>query len=111
MLENQHHKVNSISLPCHLQNGANISGYTIQYTQLSTGVTITTSNHHPSFLCGQEFGGPYSCLVANSMFNTNQTYSFQVAARNNEGIGSFCDPITKSIPVTTHQGIDLVINR
>ena len=94
-------------LPCHLQNGANIIGYIIQYTQLSTGVAGRVSNRHGSFLCGQESGGPYSCRVAYTFFNSNQTYTFQVAARNNNGDGSFCDPITKFIPMTlTPQGID-----
>ena len=99
-------------LPCHLQNGADVSGrYTIQYTQLSTGVASTVSNHHTNFLCRQEPGGPYSCRMAYMFFNRNQTYTFQVAARNNNGVGSFSDPITKFIPITlTSQGIDPLIS-
>ena len=99
-------------LPCHLQNGADVSGYTIQYTQLSTGLATNISNHHNYLLCDQESGGPYSCQVANSLFNPDQAYTFQVAANNNEGVGSFSDPITKSIPIRMLQGtcIDHVIN-
>ena len=99
-------------VPCHLQNGADISGYIIQYTQMSTGVAINISNRHENLLCGQESGGPYSCQVANSLFNLNQAYTFQVAAQNNEGVGSFSNPITKSIPIRIHKGtcIDHVIN-
>ena len=70
---------------------------TIQYTQLSTGVATRISNCHPSFLCGQESGGPYSCRVANSLFRVNQMYSFQVAARNSHGDGSFSDPSLLSL--------------
>ena len=99
-------------LPCHLQNGADIIAYTIQYTQLSTGVTATVSNHHTSFLCGQESGGPYTCRVAYKFFNRNQTYTFQIAARSNNGDGSFSDPITKFIPITLiPQGIYPLINK
>ena len=94
------------SLPCHLQSGADISGYIINYTQLSTGTTTRVSNHHASFLCDQEPGSPYSCRVANSLFKPNQMYSFQVAAYNSHGDGSFSDPITAdSIPIPISQGI------
>ena len=66
---------------------------------------------HNSFLCGQESGGSYSCQVANSFFKLNEAYTFQVAAENNEGVGSFSDPITKSIPIrVTSQGIDPIIS-
>ena len=93
-------------LSCHLQNGADISGYIIQYIQLSTGVTTSFSNHHISYLCGQESGGPYSCRVANSLFRANQMYSFQVAARNSRGDSSFSDPVSvESIPIPISQGI------
>ena len=96
-------------LPCHLQNGADISGYTIQYTQLSTGVARMISNHHTSLLCDQESGGPYSCRVVSSLFRSYRMYAFQVAAQNNEGIGSFSDPITKLIPIMMSQGSESVI--
>ena len=96
-------------LPCHLQNGADISGYIIRYTQLSTGEASQISYLHTSFLCGQESDGPYTCRVAYTFFRSqNQTYAFQVAAQNIEGVGSFSDPITKFISSTMSifQGID-----
>ena len=77
-------------LPCHLQNGADIS-YIIEYTNLSTGVSRNISR--PDRECRQEPGGPYSCVVAASLFIPNVTYSFQVAAQNVYGIGSFNIPI------------------
>ena len=95
-------------LPCHLQNGADILGYIVQYTQLSTGVETRVSNRHTSFLCGQEPGSPYSCRVASSnlLFKPNQMYSFQVAAHNRHGDGSFSDPVTaESIPIPISQSI------
>ena len=101
-----HFNISWDPLSCHLQNGADISGYIILYTQLATGVAIRTSNRHAGFLCGQESGGPYSCRVANSLFRLNQTYSFQIAARNSHGGGSFSDPVSvESIPIPISQGI------
>ena len=93
-------------LPCHLQNGADISGYTIQYSPLPNGEATTISNRHGSFLCGQESGGPYSCRVSSTLFRLNQMYSFQVAAQNSHGDGSFSDPVSvESIPIPISQGI------
>ena len=94
-------------LPCHLQNGTGISGYTIQYTRLSISIATTISNCHASLQCAQELGGPYSCQVTSVLFNSNEMYSFQVAARNKFGDGSFSDPITKSIPIILSQGMML----
>ena len=38
--------------------------------------------------------------MTNSLFSPNQMYSFQVAARNRHGDGSFSDPVTaESIPI------------
>ena len=97
------------SLPCHLQNGADISGYIIRYSPLPNGEARTISNHHSRFLCGQESGGPYSCRVASSLFRPNQMYSLQVAARSSHGDGSFSDPVTtESIPIPISQGIDSI---
>ena len=78
---------------------------------MSTGVATRISNSHEDLLCGQEPDGPYSCRVANLLFISDEPYTFQVAARNKEGFGSFSDPITKSIPILniTSQGIDPVI--
>ena len=94
-------------LPCHLQNGADISSYTIQYTRLSTGVATTISNLHDNLQCVQEPGGPFSCRVANSLFSFNEMYSFKVASRNNFGESPFSNPVTKSIPIVLSQGMML----
>ena len=83
-------------LPCHLQNGANISGYNIiiQYTDLSTpGLTVNISSSDTRLDCRQEPRGPYSCLANASLFTSGVAYSFQVAARNMYGIGPFSDPV------------------
>ena len=82
-------------LPCHLQNGNNVAGYIIRYTQLSMGAgvanTIVPNN---KLICSQESGGPYSCLIAaESLFIPRMTYSFQVAARNGFGVGSFSNSV------------------
>ena len=43
--------------------------------------------------CHQEPGGPYSCLASSSFFLLHVTYSFQVAAQNSFGAGSFSTPV------------------
>ena len=92
-------------LPCHLQNGADITDndYIIQYTCLSTGVTAVIHSFHSDVQCSQEVdGGPYSCVVAESRVPSNQAYSIQVAAQNNPyGEGSFSDPINVTLPVSS----------
>ena len=80
-------------LPCHLQNGADITSYIIQYTHLST-LRITSSRSDVQ--CSEECGGLYSCVVAESLIPSNQVYSIQVAAQNTYGQGSFSDPINVS---------------
>ena len=62
----EHHGRVNISwdlLPCHLQNGADITSYIILYTRLSTGVTTRISSSSRNVDCSQEFGGLYSCVV------------------------------------------------
>ena len=81
-------------LPCHLQNGANISGYIIQYTTLTTGVPTNISSSQRRLECHQESGGPYSCIATATLFIPGETYSFQVTAQNIHGVGSFSDPVT-----------------
>ena len=77
-------------LPCHLQNGADVTVYSIQYTELPDGgPNIIDSKAE----CCQEPGGPYSCLAASSFFIPRVTYSFQVAARNSFGVGSFSNSV------------------
>ena len=88
-------------LPCHLQNGADISFYNIQYTRLSTGVTKRIFSFHSDVECSPEVGGLYSCVVAESVIPSNRTYSIQVAAHNNDGEGPFSDPINVSLPISS----------
>ena len=80
-------------LPCHLQNGADIIDYTIQYTQLSTEVATNISSSDNKLVCRQDSCGHYSCLPGPSVFMFGETYSFQVAAQNIYGLGSFSDPV------------------
>ena len=84
-------------LPCYLQNGADIFRYTIQYTRLSTGVATNISSSDSRLICRQESGGPYSCVAAPTLFIPRVTYSFQVAAQNNFGVGSFSNPVIFTI--------------
>ena len=90
-------------LPCHLQNGADVNGYIIQYTPLSTSMTTRITSSRDDVNCSQEVGGPYSCVVneSSSLISSYQSYSFQVAAQNNNGDGSFSDPINVSLPVSS----------
>ena len=81
-------------LPCHLQNGADISLYTIQYTRLTTGAPTNISSSDRRLECHRGSGGPYSCVVNATLFMLGETYSFQVAAQNIHGVGSFSDPVT-----------------
>ena len=82
-------------LPCHLQNGADITDYIIQYSPTSGREVhnITTTAGSSVLTCGRESGGPYRCLIAGRFFNRFKTYTFQVAARNSNGVGSFSDPV------------------
>ena len=68
---------------------------------MSTGVGINISSSHSGVNCSQEVGGPYSCVVAESLIPSNQAYSIQVAAQNSYGDGSFSDPINVSLPVSS----------
>ena len=81
-------------LPCHLQNGADVRDYIIQYTHLPNGEPTSISSSDSRFECRLEPGGPYSCVETISLFTPGVTYFFQVAAQNNHGVGSFSDPVT-----------------
>ena len=85
-------------LPCHLQNGADVTSYIIRYTHLSTGVAARITSSHSAMNCSQEVGGLYSCVVAESLIPSDQAYSIQVAAVNSFGEG---DPINVSLPVSS----------
>ena len=90
-------------LPCHLQNGADISGYIINYTPVSTGVAINISSSHSGVQCSKEVGDLYSCVLAESLISNDKAYTIQVAAVNNYGDGSFSAPVNVSvaIPIST----------
>ena len=80
-------------LSCHLQNGADVRFYNIQYTQLPAGGSNIIFSTNSKVECHQEPGGPYSCLAASSFFSGHVTYSFQVAAQNTFGVGSFSSSV------------------
>ena len=90
-------------LPCHLQNRADVTSYTIQYTRLSTGVVTRISSSNRNVNCSQEvaIGGLHSCVVSESLIPSNQAYSIQVAAVNNNGEGLFSNPVIASVPVSS----------
>ena len=96
-------------LPCHLQNVADINGYTIQYTHLSTGMTTQIYSFHEDVQCSQEVGSPYSCVVAESPIPSNQAYSFRVAVHNDYGHGSFSDPINVSLPESSRWSCTILL--
>ena len=81
-------------LPCHLQNGADVTVYKIQYTQLPGGGSNIIFSTNSKVKCRQEPGGPYSCLIASVFFIPRVTYSFQVAAQNSFGVGSLSNSVT-----------------
>ena len=81
-------------LPCHLQNGANIRDYIIQYTKLPGGQPkFIYSSTDSKVECHQEPGSPYLCLAASLFFIPHVTYSFQVAAQNSFGVGSYSNSV------------------
>ena len=86
-------------LPCHLQNGADITGYIIQYSPTSDGEAKNISISDNRGDCDVESGGRYSCLLpSSSLFTQRVPYSFQVAAVNSYGVGPFSDPVIGMIP-------------
>ena len=81
-------------LPCHLQNGADVRDYIMQYIDMTTGVATNISNSDRRLHCRQEHDGPYLCLANASLFTSGVAYSFQVAPQSIRGIGPFSDPVT-----------------
>ena len=84
-------------LPCHLQNGADISGYIIQYNRTSGSAARNISSSDSRVGCGVKSGGPYRCLLPSSLFTTEVPYSFQVAAVNSYGAGPFSGQVNSTI--------------
>ena len=80
-------------LPCHLQNGAHVTVYNIRYTELPAEKPTIIISTDSKVECRQEPGGPYSCLAASIFFIPHVTYSFQVAAQNSFGVGSFSNSV------------------
>ena len=75
----------------------------IRYTQLPGGGPTITFSTDSKVEFHQEPGGPYSCLAASSLFIHHETYSFQVAAQNSFGVGSFSNSVT-TVPGSSSQG-------
>ena len=85
-------------LSCHLQNGAAITGYIIQYSPTSGGAAHNISSSDSQVDCGVESGGRYRCSLPYSLFTTEVSYSFQVAAVNRYGTGQFSEQVIGMIP-------------
>ena len=85
-------------LPCHLQNGADITGYIIQYSPTSGGEAQNISSSDSRVNCGVESGGPYRCSLHSSLFTLGVSYSYQVAAVNSYGVGPFSGQVIGMIP-------------
>ena len=96
-------------LPCHLQNGADITSYNIRYRLASdSGDRVQTlSSVSKGLDCGQEPGGPYRCLtkILNDSIHLmqNQKYTFQVAAANGF-VGPYSDPVSATPGIPIHNG-------
>ena len=84
-------------LPCHLQNGADITDYIIQYNLTSTNETRSISTSDDRLSCRQEPVGPYRCYLTSSLLLEDQMYTFQVAAMNGYGVGPFSDPVKATL--------------
>ena len=80
-------------LSCHLQNGADIAEYIIQYTRLPNGTPSNISISDSRLECHQVADYPYSCLANRSLFISDEIYRFQVAVQNGFGVGSFSNPV------------------
>ena len=84
-------------IPCHLQNGADITDYIIQYSLTSTSEVKSISTSDDRLSCRQQPVGPYSCYFTSSLLLEDQLYTFQVAARNGYGVGPFSSAIRATL--------------
>ena len=101
-----HNKLNIFwdLLPCHLQNGADITGYIIQYSRTSGGEAQNISSSDNQLTC-EVYGGRYQqCLSLSTVityFTSGSSYTFQVAVVNSNGVSPFSDPVISEIYVQT----------
>ena len=89
-------------LPCHLQNGADITDYIIQYSRTSGGEARNISSLDNQLICEVDGGRYQQCLslaTVTMLFIYGTSYTFQVAAVNSNGVGPFSDPIISEIKV------------
>ena len=99
-------------LPCHLQNGADITDYIIQYSRTSGGEARNISSSDNQLTC-EVYGGRYqqcfSLTIVTILFIYGFSHTFQVAVVNRYGVGPFSDPITTIINVQSIYIIILII--
>ena len=90
-------------LPCHLTNGADISGYIIQYSHPSGEErNVSSSDTRLGVACRSEYDHRYSCSLSESkLLQKKVTYTFRVAAQNRYGVGPFSDPVFGMIGTTS----------
>ena len=99
-------------LPCHFQNGADITGYIIQYSRTSGGEAQNISSSDNQLTCEVYSGRYQQCLSLSTvtiLFTSGSSHTFQVAAVNRYGVGPFSDPITTKIDVQSIYIIILII--
>ena len=84
-------------LPCHLQNGGDITSYIIQYGPTGTNETHSISTSDNRLSCRQEPIGPYGCYLNSLLLVEDQMYTFKVAAMNGYGIGPFSSTVNAKL--------------
>ena len=99
-------------LPCHLQNGADITGYIIQYslTSSSEARNFSTSSSDRQEICRQEPGGPSECIMPSNLITISVVNTVQVAASNSYGVGPFSDPVITPAAPNVHSMLLVLFN-